>query len=141
MVTSYFFLWLVWRFHCEIAESSMCCFSRSVLRDQKSKNGRQQHEDQRLHNSYEDFQKIKGDRNQPGKQRHHVRHCLQNTFARVNVSKKSKTQRNRSEQDRDNLKPTDQKENPDHEHFENARSLALRPEQMHQKSADAVRLK
>ena len=69
-----------------------------------------------------------------------MRHRFENAFARVNVPEKTKAERNRPEQNRDDFQPTDQKEDDDHEYLQEAGRFAFRSEQVQQESADTIRL-
>src|ERR1700682_1708116 len=113
---------------------------RFVLRNQKRKDRGQQHEDEGLHNADQHLHKIKWNRNQPGERRNNRSHRFEHVFTRVNVSEKSKAQRDRPEQDRDELEPADHEENKYHYHFEKPRGLALRTEKMEQETTEAVGL-
>src|SRR4029077_20231590 len=104
-------------------------------------NSGQQHKDQGLDEPHQDFQKVKRNRKQPGQIWDHARHHVENTFARVNVSKQTKAERNRPEKNSDDFQPTDQKEDDNHQYFKDAGSLAFRSKQVHQESSDTIRLK
>src|SRR6266478_2565893 len=109
-----------------------------MLRDQKRENRGQQHKNQRLHDPHQYLHEIKRNRNQPGKRGHHGRHRFQNAFACVNVSKKPKAERDRAEQNRNDLEPAYHEKDHDHHNLQKTRRLTFRAEKMKQKSADAI---
>src|SRR5438552_588870 len=109
-----------------------------MLRDQKRENRGQQHKNQRLHDPHQYLHEVKRNRNQPGKRGHHGRHRFQNAFACVNVSEKPKAERDRAEQNRNDLEPAYHEKDHDHHNLQKTRRLTFRPEKMKQKSADTV---
>src|SRR4029077_5908467 len=112
-----------------------------MLRNQERENIDQKHKDQGLDEPHQDFQKVKRNRKQPGQIWDHVRHHVENTFARVNVSKQTKAERNRPKKNPDDFQPTDQEEDDDHQYFEDAGRLTFWAKQVHQESSDTIRLK
>src|ERR1700730_15249352 len=99
--------------------------SRFMLRNQKREDGGQQHKNQRLHDSHEYLHKIKRNRDEPGQRGYHRRHCFQHVLARVNISEKSKAERDRTEQNRHNLEPAHHEKDHDHEQLQNTGGLAF----------------
>src|SRR4030095_11072167 len=53
----------------------------------------------------------------------------------------TEAERNRPKQNGDDFQPTDQKEDNDHQYFQDAGSLTFWSEQVHQESSDTIRLK
>jgi hypothetical protein len=97
-----------------------------MLRNEHRKHRRQQHEDKGLHYAHEYLHKIKWDRRQPRQpHRHHVRHRFQNALARLNIAEKTKTQRNRAEQNRYDFEPAHHEKDHGHQHLQNPCRFAL----------------
>src|SRR6266480_5860897 len=111
-----------------------------VLCDQKGKDSRQEHENERLHDTYKQFHEIERNRNQPAEHRDNVRHPLQNTIASINVSEQSKAERDRTEQDRNNFEPSDHEEVHHHYDLQRPGRLAFRAKNVKEESADPVGL-
>src|SRR5205823_10439925 len=108
--------------------------SRLMLCNQKRENSRQQHENERLHNAHEYFHKIEGKRQERREPPVHRGHRFQNAFAGIDVPEKPKAQRDRSEQNRDDFKPSDHEKDNDHDHFQKSRRFALWSENVKQES-------
>src|SRR5437667_627928 len=120
---------------------SMLWFApRFMLRDQKRENRGQQNKNQRLHDPHQHFHKVKRNRNQPGKRRHNVRHRFQHRLARINISKKPETERDRAEQNRNDLEPANHEKDKDHDQFQKTRGFAFRSKNVKQESTNAVGL-
>src|SRR5262245_8695492 len=66
-----------------------------MLANQQRENRCQQHEDQRLDQTYEQLQKIKWNRYQPAKARHKPGHGFQHVLTGKNVAIETKTQGDR----------------------------------------------
>src|SRR5450432_3621871 len=114
--------------------------SRFVLRDEEREDRGQEHEDKRLDEADQQFQKIKRNWDQPRERWHDVAHRFQHGFASVNVAEESEAKRDRPEQDGNDLQPTDDEKDHDHQQLQNAGGLALGTEDVHDDPADAVGL-
>src|SRR6478672_9180526 len=63
-----------------------------VLTNQEREDGGQQHEDQRLHQTYQQFHEVEGDRQQPAETRDHARHDLEHVLAGEDVAVKTEAE-------------------------------------------------
>src|SRR3954471_2573730 len=87
-----------------------------MLRNQESEDGRQQHENQRLHKTDQHLEEVERNRDNPGKELSAaVRHRFQHDLTGVNVTEKSEAERDRAEENRHNLEPANNEENEDHQ--------------------------
>ena len=114
--------------------------SRFVLRNEERKDRGQEHKDERLHKSDEQFQKIKWYRDQPRERRHDVTHRFEHDFASEDVSEQPKAERNGPEQNRNDFQPADDEKNEDHQDLQNAGGIPFGSEEMNDHAADAVGL-
>src|SRR4029077_19279663 len=97
----------------------------------------QQHENECLHKSHEHLEEIERNRQNRRQPWDHRGHRLENAFARVNVSKQSKAERDWSEQDRDHFKPADGEKDDEHEDLYDTGGLTFWAKQMFQEASDA----
>src|SRR6516165_1285395 len=74
-----------------------------LLTNQQREHRCQQHEHQRLHQSHQQFQEIEWYGHQPAKARNQPGHGFHHVFSREDVAVETKAQRDRPEQDRNNL--------------------------------------
>ncbi len=96
----------------------------AVLANQQREHSRQQHEHQRLNQPDEQFQKVEGDLDQPGDV-WHLRHGFEHRFTGEDVAVESKAERDRTEQNRDDLEEPGGKEDDHHEHLQCSRRRSL----------------
>src|SRR6059058_4270163 len=140
LVVSYFSYLVLGSRH-EIAEKSVRMLrSLLVLCDQHCENRSQQHENERLHKSHEHFEEIEGNWQDWRQQWDHRGHRFENAFAGINISKQSKTERDRSKHDRDHFEPANGEKDDDHEDLHDTGRLTFWAKQMFQESADTVGL-
>src|SRR6478736_8741810 len=140
-IGSIIFFWLVLRSRHEIAEKSVRVLrSLLVFCNQHCENRSQQHENERLHKSHEHFEEIERNRQDWRQPRNHRRHRLKNAFAGINISEQSKTERDRSKQNRDYFKPADGEKDDEHQDLYDTGGLTFWAKQMFQESSDAVGL-
>src|SRR5215467_4463939 len=85
------------------------------LTNQQGEHSRQQHEHQRLDKPHQQFQEIKWDRHQPAKAGDQPGHGFHHVFSGKDVAVETKTQRDRPEQDRDNLEAASCEKHQHHE--------------------------
>src|SRR6266403_2842817 len=100
-----------------------------MLTDQQREDGGQQREHQRLHQTNQQFQKVKGnlyERADVGNAGHRVQH----RFPGEDVAVETKTERDRPEQDRDDFQATGGEEHDEHEYLQSARALTFRRKQL-----------
>src|SRR5262245_26252301 len=89
-----------------------------MLANQQRENSRQQHENQRLDQTYQQLQKIKWNRYQPAEARDKPGHGFQHVLTCKNVAVETKTQGDRTEQNGDDLQTTDYEEDHHQEHLQ-----------------------
>src|SRR6266481_5105822 len=140
-IGSIIFFWLVLRSRHEIAEKSVRVLrSLLVFCNQHCENRSQQHENERLHKSYEHLEEIERNRQDRRQPWIHRGHRFENAFAGINISKQSKTERDRSKHDRDHFEPANGEKDDDHEDLHDTGRLTFWAKQMFQESADTVGL-
>src|SRR6266436_4633036 len=125
----------------EIAEKSVRVL-RSLLMfcNQHCENRSQQHENERLHKSHKHFEEIERHRQDWRQPRDHRGHRVKNACAGINISKQSKTERDRSKYNGDHFKPADSEKDDDHQDLHDTGRLTFWAKQMFQESANTVGL-
>src|ERR1051326_124288 len=118
-----------------------------VLANQHGENRRQQHEHERLNDSYEQFHEIKRHRNDHARERfrprrlfYQIGHRFQHVFAGENISIKPKAEGNRTKENRKHLQKTNRKEDDDEQDLQSSARFSLWCEQMFEKPDRSVAL-
>src|SRR4029077_505764 len=104
-----------------VLDSSVRCsrFFLVMLANQQREDGGQQGDHQRLHETDQQLEKVKGDLHEPA-DAVNPRHGLQHGLPGKDVAVKTKTERDGAEQDRDDLQTAGGEEHDDHEELQRA---------------------
>src|ERR1043166_5956953 len=110
----------------------LAVFTLIVSANQRGKNSRQEHENERLNQANQQFHKIERNRQNRAKDSlgpRRVLHCIGKRFEQVftgeNISVKPEAQGNRAKTDRNDFEKADQKENDDHHVLNEPAALTL----------------
>src|SRR6185369_5027733 len=100
-----------------------------MLTNQQGENGGEEHKNQGLDEAHEQLEKIERDRQQPPEAGDQFAHGLQHVLSRENVSIEAEAQRDRPEQDRNELQAAGGEEDNNHERLQEPGILSFGAEQ------------
>ena len=86
-------------------------FALIVVADQADVNRHEEHKDQRLNQSDQNFHKVKGNRQKPVYLRDEVEHTVKKAFSTKYISEEAEGQRYRAKQNGENFNEADGNEN------------------------------
>src|SRR5207249_1110955 len=101
-----------------------------MLTNQHREHGRKKHKHERLDETYQQFHKIKRNRQQPAEMRHEPRHLFEHFLASENISIEPEAQGYRPEENGKHFQKPDHEKDDNHQCFEETCRLAFRRKQM-----------
>ena len=109
-----------------------------MLADQQGEHCGQQHENQGLNETNQQFQKVKWDGNQPAQAWNDHEHGFQDVFTGKHIAVETKAECNGAEEDGDHFENADGKEDKNHEHFHETGSSAFVAENMINETSNTI---